>query len=72
MRTNGYFALKETFRSGPITYDEVYKGSVSDIIESQLVMCNSGNLILKGYNGKTEKWSVLWRINERPLGTDCL
>ena len=71
LKTNGYFAIGQNHSGrGPnqsilIT---LYNGR-EDITECQLVICNSGNLILKGYNGQT--WEVLWKINEREIGNDC-
>jgi hypothetical protein len=44
--------------------------SVEDISECNLVMCNSGNLILKGFNTAISQWKIVWQFNERVTG-DC-
>jgi hypothetical protein len=46
------------------------KESVEDISECNLVMCNSGNLILKGFNTTISQWKIVWQFNER-VTADC-
>ena len=46
------------------------KESVEDISECNLVMCNSGNLILKGYDKSKSEWKLMWAINYRDVN-DC-
>ncbi len=41
-----------------------------NISECNLVMCNSGNLILRGFYKSTNDWKIVWKINER-VTDDC-
>ena len=78
LQTNGYFAIEEkskttvgkaTTVTTPKKEIKVMNNKNKDIQECNLVICNSGNLILKGYNGQT--WEYLWTLNDRELGEDC-
>ena len=56
--------------SEQISDSYVLSARSDDFSECDLVMCNSGNLILKGYDKSKSEWKLMWAINDRDVN-DC-
>jgi hypothetical protein len=74
--TNGLFRVTTIINGQSKTKNDIKLNGLTlnkgdeAISQTQLVLCESGNFILKGLNRTTNQWSILWQINDRTT-LDC-